>query len=629
MTVEDTLALLHPSAPAFHPSGDRIAFSVEESFSRRDEGIHTRIWIAAADGSGARELTRGPWSDAAPCWSPDGALLAFLSDRAHQGRHAVHLLEHGAGEARPVGEIAGSVEQIRFSADSSTILALAADPGSDRAGAESATRIGEAEADPKVSVPAEHWRRLYRIDVASGTTERVSPDGVNFWEFDWHGGDTVAAIVSDDPTESGWYASRLAIVELGSGSVTDIHGPRHQLERVSLSPDGRTVAVVEGFCSDRSILAGETTIAAAGQPARVLAPELDVTCLVWDGEDALWFAAQRGAGAACGRLGLDGSAQVLWEGPSSLNSGWVPAVAPSPDGSLLAAAHSSWDEPPELRVLNVTDAAPGWHAISNLNPDAAALPRPDCRRVTWTSFDGREIDGLLITPAGASGPMPTIVHVHGGPTGVHIWRFPGLLAAWAADAGYALFEPNPRGSSGYGQDFARANIGDMGGGDLKDILAGVDTLVADGVADERLGIYGGSYGGFMAAWAISQTERFRASIAAAAVTDWLSFHNTTNIGRFDELFLDADPYDPDGDYFHRSPVVHVRKVKTPTLVMHGELDLCVPLSQGQEMYRALADAGVETALVVYPREGHGWVEREHLLDGCRRMREWFDRHLGS
>jgi dipeptidyl aminopeptidase/acylaminoacyl peptidase len=201
---------------------------------------------------------------------------------------------------------------------------------------------------------------------------------------------------------------------------------------------------------------------------------------------------------------------------------------------------------------------------------------------------------------------------------------------WPAEAGYAVLMPNPRGSAGRGQAFARANLGDMGGGDLQDILAGVDALEAAGVVDgARVGIMGGSYGGFMAAWAITQTDRFRASVAMAAVTNWLSFHHTTNIGRFDELFLDADPYAPGSDYFDRSPVVHARRVTTPTLVMHGERDLCVPVSQGQELYQALADAGVPTELVLYPREGHGWREREHQLDGFRRIREWFDRYLAA
>ncbi len=250
-----------------------------------------------------------------------------------------------------------------------------------------------------------------------------------------------------------------------------------------------------------------------------------------------------------------------------------------------------------------------------------------CERRLW-HCDEHEIEGLLLRPAGADGPLPLIVWVHGGPTGAHAIEYPTLHDAALLDAGYAVLLPNPRGSSGRGQPFARANIGDMGGGDLRDILAGVDAMVAAGVADpDRIGIAGGSYGGFMAAWAVTQTDRFRASIPFAAVTDWLSFHNTTNIGRFDELFLAADPYEAGGEYFHRSPVVHARAVKTPTLVMHGELDLCVPVSQGIEFHQALAEAGVETELVIYPREGHGWREREHQLDGCRRMVEWFNQHL--
>jgi dipeptidyl aminopeptidase/acylaminoacyl peptidase len=292
---------------------------------------------------------------------------------------------------------------------------------------------------------------------------------------------------------------------------------------------------------------------------------------------------------------------------------------------MLAAAHSSWAGAPELRALTVADPGSGWQALSRLNPDPIAAPGA-CARRTWTS-DGLEIEGLLLTPEGTA-PFPLVVWVHGGPTDSYDCSQPDVRLAGMLEAGYAMLLPNPRGSSGRGQEFARANLGDMGGGDLRDILAGVEAVAGEGTADGgRVAIVGTSYGGFMSAWAISQTDRFRASVPMAAVTNWLSFHNTTNIGRFDELFLDADPYDQTGDYFNRSPIAHVRRVKTPTLVMHGELDLCVPLSQGQELYQALAAEGVETELIVYAREGHGWRERAHVLDGIERMRAWLDRHL--
>lgn len=626
MIAERILDLLHPSQPAFSPDGTRVAFTVHESFSRPDEGTSSRIWIAQADGSGARQATRGPRADTSPRWSPDGRALAFLSDRDHGGRAAVHLLDDEAGEARPVGDLEGSAEEVRFSPDGSRLLVLAADPGSDRAGADSATRIDADGDDPRVTRPAEHWRRLYTIDVATGETARAGPDGVNVWELDWRGGE-VAAVVSDDPSESGWYRARLVMIDLERGSARTIHEPAMQIAYPTISPDGTNVAFVEGFCSDRGILLGETTVvpAAGGEP-RVHAPEIDVGCLAWRDERTLWFAAACGLAHAVGTIELDGGADVAWSGDESLASGWVPAVSLSPDGRLLAAANSAWSSRPELRILDVGDPGSGWRALSQLNPDAVPVEGARARR-TWSS-DGLEIEGLLLTPSAAGTPLPLIVWVHGGPTDSYDCAHPHARLAGMLAAGYAILLPNPRGSSGRGQAFARANLGDMGGGDLRDILAGVDAVIAEGIADgDRVAIVGTSYGGFMSAWAIGQTDRFRAAVPMAAVTNWLSFHNTTNIGRFDELFLDADPYDRDGDYFTRSPVTHVRRVKTPTLVMHGELDLCVPLSQGQELYQALAAEGVETELVVYAREGHGWRERAHVLDGIERMRAWLGRHL--
>ena len=201
-------------------------------------------------------------------------------------------------------------------------------------------------------------------------------------------------------------------------------------------------------------------------------------------------------------------------------------------------------------------------------------------------------------------------------------RLPTLLAA----EGYAFFLPNARGSVGRGPEFAEANLGDMGGGDLQDILTGIDALVRDGIADDRIAITGGSYGGFMSSWAVTQTDRFAAAMPFAVVTDWLSFHSTTNIGQFDRLYLQADPLDPAASTRTLAGLPR-GKCKTPTLILHGEDDLCTPLAQAVEFYNALVEAGCETELVVYPREGHGWTEREHQIDSWNRVRDWLARHL--
>jgi len=378
------------------------------------------------------------------------------------------------------------------------------------------------------------------------------------------------------------------------------------------------------------VLAGDVkALDLASREVRHIETGCDVAFLQRRDERSFWFAAWRGMGTVCGRLSLDGEVEEIWSGEATIGARFQPRVAADERGTVLAAVFDSADGPPEVAVLE--DG--GWRAISTLNSDAPDPTEAGAWETwTWTAADGLEIEGLLLRPRGADGPLPLVVLVHGGPTGCwgHAFTPAGATGPLLAQEGYAVFLPNPRGSAGRGQDFARANLGDMGGGDLQDILAGVESLVEEGIVDtDRVGITGGSYGGFMSAWAVTQTDRFRASIPLASVTDWRSFHHTTNIGRFDALFLDADPFEVGGEYDARSPVVQAHKCKTPTLLLHGEVDLCVPVSQAQEMYQALVEAGCETELVVYPREGHGLYEREHVLDSWGRMKEWFARHLRS
>ena len=217
--------------------------------------------------------------------------------------------------------------------------------------------------------------------------------------------------------------------------------------------------------------------------------------------------------------------------------------------------------------------------------------------------------------------------VHGGPTGAYT---KGYYAdhGWAqllAAQGVAVFLPNPRGSTGWGLEFAESNLGDMGGKDWEDIQRGIDYCIDQGIADpDRLGIAGWSYGGFMAAWAVTHTDRFRAAVMGAGISDWRSFHGKSYLSDWDVIYLgDGNPYDPDGVYRERSPITYVKRATTPTLILHGEADEDVPVEQSYMFYRALKDLGVETELVVYPREPHGPSERNHVLDVARRSTEWF------
>jgi dipeptidyl aminopeptidase/acylaminoacyl peptidase len=614
VTPELVMQVRRPTDLDLSADGGRLAYIVAPSFREKGQALESRLWIDDAP------ATEAGVADALPRFAPDGT-LAYASDRGHAGRLSLWI--DGRGE---LGEIPGSVEDICWSPDSSSLLVLAADLGSDRAGAQTATRIKEAgaeEEDPKVFRPAAYWRRLYLVNAGSGAADEVSPAGVNVFEFDWAGGKAVA-VCTDEPSESAWYHAWIGLLDLESRSAERVHTADWQLQCPCISPGGR-VAWIEGFASDRAVVTGTAHVLGAGP----LAPELDMTWLAFADDDTLWYGGSRRSGSIAGRLRVDGTYEELFSGDAVVGLRFQQKISPSADGSRVAAIFESPQDPPEVVFFEEGEPRRATALNAEIAPE---LRTCDWRTYTWESFDGLEIEGLLALPQRyEGGALPLVVLVHGGPTGtwsssfVHASGWSQLLVS----EGYAVFLPNPRGSSGRGQEFARANLGDMGGGDLKDILAGVDALVRDGIVDDaRVAITGGSYGGFMASWAVTQTDRFAASIPFAVVTDWTSFHYTTNIGQFDALFLQGEPNDPAGPYPKWSPVFHAGKCKTPTLIIHGQDDLCTPLPQATEFYNALVEAGCEVELVVYPREGHGWSEREHQIDAWNRLRDWLAKHLG-
>ena len=305
----------------------------------------------------------------------------------------------------------------------------------------------------------------------------------------------------------------------------------------------------------------------------------------------------------------------------------------SRSGEVAAALVSTAHEPPDVH------AGPPGGPLRRLSDT-----RPDLRRVRWgtqerlsyRAADGLELDGLLVLPPGrsrADGPFPLVTWVHGGPYGRYadsLALHPHVPAQWLAAAGYAVFLPNPRGGSGHGHEFARAVAGDLGGGEFTDIMTGIDLLISQGVADPgRLGIGGGSHGGFMTAWAVGHTGRFRAALVAAGVTHWGMLVADGENGTFEGYFGGSCGWEGPGPHPHDrvSPVSFAAQIRTPVLIVHGEQDTNVPLGQAVYLHRALRHYGAEHEFVIYPREGHGYTERGHLIDLLHRTRAWFDRWL--
>lgn len=617
---------LGPGQLTLAPDGQRLAFSVVPGAASFGEKASSELWVGSCLGDAAPVAADGAVNTSAR-WSNESRSIAFCSDRGTPGMMSLYLLSSG-GDVAALGDIPGSVERLLWSRHDDVVFVVAEDLGSDRA--EVVNRIDDPSTsapDPLVARTAA-LRRLYRVEVPSGTTTEVGPEGLTVWDFDVRD-DTAVAVLSRDPSESGWYQAFLGVLDLEQRTAHCVYSPGWQIAHPRLSPDGGRVAFVEGICSDRGSEMGTVKMIDLGSGTLSdLTPDADsdVANLAWRDDTRLWYFGRRGMLSTCGSVSCDGRVEELWSGEVALRS-----TSASADGRRLGAVLESLDNPPEVCLLQVDEPERGWRPVTRLNAFLAGLDPPPVERIEWVAADGLSIEGLVVRPRHTDDrPPPMVVLVHGGPTASWSYAFPfgTRHAALLAEAGYAVLLPNPRGSSGRGQEFAQAVVGDLGGAELSDTLAGVDACVAAGFADaQRLGLMGASHGGYIAAWAPTQTSHFRASVAMACVSDYLSLHYTSNIGGLDDILFVAS--DPIAAYLERSPVVFASKCRTPTLILHGEEDRCCPLGQAQELYGALMEANVETELVVYPREGHGWVEREHQLDVWHRIVGWFDRHLAD
>ncbi|MFF2852568.1 prolyl oligopeptidase family serine peptidase [Streptomyces sp. NPDC058001] len=640
LTPEDLATIRAVTDPQVSDDGAIRAGVVHDPAPARGAAPRSEILVVQGDGQ-ARPVTSGPGVDLTPRISPTGRLLAFASDREQPGLWRLYVLPLAGAEAatkpRKFSALPGVVEDIAWADDESALLVCTADDGSDTGNARGGVRFApkdEEDTPWTVRRPATGWRRLYRVDLASGTVMQVSPDNLTVWEFGWTGRGPVAAVVSVEPGENGWYDAQLALLDIESRTARTVHTPTWQLQSPVISDDARTLAFVEAPQSDRALLAGDITVLDLTTGSVERPPhEADVTRLRWTRDGRLFWVGIASVETACGFLRRESHAWQVdesWRGRATLGRTYQVRADCSHDGGTIVAVRQAHDQPPELQELR-----PGadWQPLTAVNAALAgyAPARESVHR--WKAGDGTEVHGLLLLPTDrASESLPLVVVAHGGPTNATTSTFAQGAhrgdALLLAQAGCAVLLPNPRGSTGRGREFMAANIGDLGGGDLADLEAGVASLVDTGLVDrDRVGIVGLSYGGFMAAWAAVRSEVFAASVPISGLMNWLSFHNTSNVGRFDEIFLDGDPYDPAGPHLDRSPVMYVRGCRTPTLLLHGDADLACPLGQAQEFYQGLAAAGCESELVTYRGAGHGMSEREHVIDVSRRIMDWFTRHL--
>ncbi len=624
---------------AASPSGDRAA-GAAVVVDKLEGTPTTRIALIDLKTGDLEIVTRGPLSDSQPRWSPDGKTIAFLSDRDQLYVNRLRFLDPLTGEDRAAGAVDGLVEYHQWSADGRTILLGVAGFGADLAGAQGGFSLARGDAErpswaPSIDagVTADAWRGLWLYDVAENTARKVTPNGVNVWEAVWCGPNAIAAVCSDAPGEQEWYTADLRLFDLAGGGGRTLFKPKDQIGWLSASPSGARLAIVEAVCSDRTIVAGDMRIIET-DGGRIAAAEslgADVVQTIWRGEDHILFAAVAGPESAIGLFDVAaGDARELWRSLARTPSGGrFPEIAPLGDQpqDCLFAREAHFEAQAIVALEGGREREIRSLGSNAIDDEIGRLGSAES--VSWTAPDGLTIHGWLLKPPG-EGPHPLVLDVHGGP----VWLFrPSYIGKWLQGqmllaAGYAVLQVNPRGSSGRGQDFARQVFGDMGGADTYDYLSGIDALVERGVADPtRLGVTGGSYGGFMSAWLITQDDRFAAAVPVAPVTDWVSEHLTCHIPFFCEMFL-ADKIDnPTGKYFTRSPIHFAHQVKTPTLNICGALDKNTPAVQAEEFHHALLLNGVQSVLVKYPEEGHGVRKMPAQFDCIARIVGWFETHM--
>jgi dipeptidyl aminopeptidase/acylaminoacyl peptidase len=620
------------------PNGRSAVFS-GTIVDKLEGALPTRICMTELKSGAMRVMTFGPNADRSPKFSPDGRRIAFLSDRAKAGDFQLYLLDPISGAALATPPVQGWVEYLDWSPDGERILLGVAGHGADIAGGQGAvtSKRGTDRSIPLWAPQVEtgdegfRWRRVWVYALSTNTIRPIPTTSLNIWEAAWCGNASIATVASTGPSEGLWYDAALYLIDIQTGVSRELYQAKDQLGWPAGSPSGKHVVVVHAVCSDRWIVAGDLLLVdtRSGRTVNVDTRGVDISCTQWRSDSILLLAGHRGFETVIGVYDL--SREIFaerWTSQDVTTGGRYASVSGFDELGDCMLVGESFVTAPELAVIRNGVYEPvrsfdlGYAKFS----DAIAA----VQRVTWKAPDALNVQGWLLTPKG-KGPYPLVMAIHGGP--VWHWRPFWLGRASAAflmlmRRGCAVFFPNPRGSGGRGQEFARCVVGEMGGADAFDCLSGLDHLVELQIADpERLGVTGVSYGGFMTAWLIGQDRRFAAAVAIAPVINHVTEHLISNIPHFVAMFLQDTYTNPTGKYFTRSPLMHAHKARTPTLNICGALDRCTPPEEAVQFHNALVESGARSVLVTYPEEGHGIRKFPAVVDVAARTIDWFEEHL--
>lgn len=625
MSASDVLAYRSLSDVQISADGEYVSYVMADPYRiKGEEKEHSSIWIHDFRNNMTYCVSGGLLHCASPRFSIDGLRLAFLGQSEAGSKAQIYLFEISSGRLLQLTTIEGEIERFEWSAGNDRLYLLM-------------TEKAKLQDDPEKFEEDTDFSCLHSIDLQTSEIQQII-SGYQVWEFAVSPDSRYAVVLaSDEPYEWCWHVAKLILVDLEAKTSKVLFDPRpRQIGELKWSEDGKSVYFISGIISDRGLTSGDMfsiSPFSGEKPLNLTNNELGTVHFydyTVDGNLlALSVDMSRSVFSILGPSQSGVKKAELGKFDFWVNPRFQPRFSISRSRQIIAVVREDPDSQQEIWIGQLSESSISWNRLTSLNQEQGQKWKAECKLVEWKSSDGTMIQGFLYRPLDAPMKLPLIVNIHGGPSMSYGFNF-NQQARFFLSRGFSVFLPNPRGSTGRGPAFSEMNRGNLDGKDFEDILAGIGHLTKTGMADpSNLFVMGGSYGGYLVAWAITHSDIFNAAVMNFGISNLLSCHGTEWNIYWDEFLFDINPYKEPEKYHRKSPIDFVENAKTPTLILHGKEDPCVPVGQGRELFRALKELGVETRMVVYPREKHGWTEKEHIIDALQRQADWFAAHLNG
>lgn len=608
------------------PDGSRVTFTTTEQIVADDKSeLLRQIWIAKSDGSESMPLTFGDKSSYDAKWLPDGSGIVFQSTRS--GRAQLHLLRFRGGESEQLTSGKLEIGSYGIAPDGKSIAIVGGEANPDdekRAKAKEDYYFVDEDVKP---------RRLYILALGAGkaTPKKLTNGDNTITSWSWSPDSkwiTYATAKSGGTND--WPTADVSVVNVASGETHAIAATPLAETAPLFTPDGKSIVYIASP-GQFPITYRIEIVHAHGTAQRELPETFDAApdLLGFSADGGrLFFEESRGMGNRLYALDMT-SGRIA---DVSSNNEVISDASLNDAATYFALSMQSSDKPAEAFITRADRFAPVQ--VSHVNDELLKMPIPKSEIIHWKSTDGTDIEGVLTYPLNyeAGKRVPLVLNVHGGPAQAHHAAFVGAYTAYPAalyaSKGFAMLRANPRGSTGYGRKFRQANVLDWGGGDYNDLMTGVDELIKHGIVDpDRMAVVGWSYGGFMTDWIVGHTNRFKVAVSGAGISDLLSFTGTSDIIKFLPDYFGGPPWQKLDLWRAHSPITYATNMKTPMLLIHGEIDERVPTGQSYELYHALKDRGVPARMMVMPRSHHNPTEPKMRLEVMIAASEWIEKWI--